>query len=30
MKPNELFNYLKSIKHKEYITAGDESLYENL
>lgn len=27
MKPNELFNYLKSIKHEEYITAGDDVQY---
>ena len=27
MKPNELFNYLKSIKHDEYITAGDDVQY---
>ena len=27
MKPNELFNYLKSIKHEEYITAEDDVQY---
>ena len=27
MKPNELFNYLKSIKHDEYITSGDDVQY---
>src|SRR5574344_26616 len=27
MKPNELFNYLKSIKHGDYITAGNDVQY---